>query len=116
MDNQTILNQIQLVARYMQRLANEGYQLIDLNMVEPFQLETKSIHPDSIVFERNQQLFALRSDWTRSILNYKQSYQLSQQKFAYFGPVLRKFQTHYQAGVELFRPNLEEMLASITFI
>lgn len=113
MDNQTILNQIQLVARYMQRLANEGYQLIDLNMVEPFQLETKSIHPDSIVFERNQQLFALRSDWTRSILNYKQSYQLSQQKFAYFGPVLRKFQTHYQAGVELFRPNLEEMLASI---
>ncbi|MGO4928956.1 ATP phosphoribosyltransferase regulatory subunit [Fundicoccus sp. Sow4_D5] len=113
MDNQMILKQIQLVSRYMQLLANEGYQLIDLNMVEPFQIETKNIHPDSIVFERNQQLFALRSDWTRSILNYNQSFQLSQQKFAYFGPVLREFQTQNQAGVELFRPTLDEMLASI---
>lgn len=113
MDNQTILKQIQLVSRYMQLLADESYQLIDLNMVEPFQIETKNFHPDSIVFERNQQLFALRSDWTRSILNYNQSFQLSQQKFAYFGPVLRAFQTQYQAGVELFRPSLDEMLASI---
>lgn len=113
MDNQTILKQIQLVSRYMELLTAEGYQLIDLNMVEPFQIETKNFHPDSIVFERNQQLFALRSDWTRSILNYNQSFQLSQQKFAYFGPVLREFQTQYQAGVELFKPTLEDMLASV---
>ncbi len=97
----------------MQLLSDEGYQLIDLNMVEPFQLENKSIHPDSIVFERNQQLFALRSDWTRSLLNYKQTFQLSQQKFAYYGPVVREFQTQYQAGVELFQPTIDEMLASI---
>lgn len=113
MDNQTILKQIQLVSRYMQLLADESYQLIDLNMVEPFQIETKNFHPDSIVFERNQQLFALRSDWTRSIFNYNQTFQLSQQKFAYFGPVLREFQTQYQAGVELFQPTLDEMLTCI---
>lgn len=113
MDNQMILKQIQLVVQYMQRLSEAGYQLIDLNMVEPFQLETKNFHPDSIVFERNQQLYALRSDWTRSILNYNQSFQMSQQKFGYFGPVLREFQTQYQAGVELFQPSLDETLESI---
>lgn len=113
MANTAILKRITLAMEYMQRIEESGYKLIDLNMIEPFQMENKNIHPDSIVFERNKQLFALRSDWTRSILNYNNTFQLSQQKFGYFGPVIRQHKTQYQAGVELYQPTLEEMVESI---
>lgn len=113
MENTSILKRINLANQYMQLISQAGYKLIDLNMIEPFQIETKNYHPDSIVFERNHQMFSLRSDWTRSILNYNNTFQSSQQKFGYFGPVLRQFNTHYQAGVELFQPTVSSMLESI---
>lgn len=113
MENLSILKQIDLANRYLKLISNAGYKLIDLNMVEPFEVENKQFHPDSIVFERNQQLFALRSDWTRSILNYNNAFQLSQQKFGYFGPVIRQGKTYYHAGVELFQPSMSEMVESI---
>ena len=113
MENTSILKRISLANDYLQLIDEAGYELIDLNMVEPFKMENKNYHPDSIVFERNHQLFAIRSDWTRSILNYNNTFQLSQQKFGYFGPVLRQFNTQYQAGVELFQPSVTDIIESI---
>lgn len=113
MENTPILKQINLANQYLNLISDAGYQLIDLNMVEPFQVESKDYHPDSIVFERKQQLFSLRSDWTRSILNYNNAFQISQQKFGYFGPVIRQSKTYYQAGVELFQPSMTDMVQSI---
>lgn len=113
MSNQRILKQYSLVKDYMEMLDREGYHLIDLNMVEPFQLEDKNHQPSSIVFERNEQLYAVRSDWTRTLLNYNENFRLDERLFGYFGQVIRDYHSFNQAGVELYNPTQNEVLDSI---
>lgn len=113
MKNELIMNRLKLAQDYTQLLDREGYQLIDMNMVEPFQIEDKRHHTSTIIFEKNEQLFSIRSDWTRSLLNYNENYYLSHRFFGYFGPVVRNYKTFYQAGVELYGPTEAEVLKSI---
>jgi len=105
---------------YLNQLDEEGYKIIDLNMIEPFNIEDKEYHPSNIVIERNQKMYAVRSDWTRSLLNYQNRYPLVEKRFGYFGPVIRNFNTIYQAGIELYDVNerdvIESILLHITFI
>lgn len=113
MENTLIINRLKLAQDYTELLDREGYHLVDMNMVEPFYIEDKEHHPSTIIFERNEQLMSIRSDWTRSLLNYNENFYLSQRLFGYFGPVVRGYETFYQAGVELYGPGEEEVLKSI---
>lgn len=113
MKNELIMNRLALAQDYTRLLDDEGYQLIDMNMVEPFQIDDKRHHSSTIIFEKNEQLFSIRSDWTRSLLNYNENYYLSHRFFGYFGPVVRDYKTFYQAGVELYGPAETEVLGSI---
>lgn len=113
MTNELIIRRLKLAEDYMQLLDEEGYQLIDMNMVEPFYIEDKRHHSSTIIFEKNEQLFSIRSDWTRSLLKYNENYYLDHRFFGYFGPVVRDYKTFYQAGVELYRPSEHEVLKSI---
>ncbi|NLJ94254.1 MAG: hypothetical protein GX326_01980 [Clostridiaceae bacterium] len=113
MSNQVILEKFNLAIEYMTLLAEYNYKLIDLNMIEPFRIEDKEFQPSSLVFERNETMYAIRSDWTRSLLNYNDSYFLDDRMFCYFGTVIRDYQSFYQAGVELYEPSEVEMLKSI---
>ena len=113
MTNQTILKQYHLVNDYMNRLDQNGYRLIDLNMIEPFHLKDKHFQPSSILFERNEQMFAIRSDWTRTLLNYNENFLLEERLFGYFGPVIRDYQSFNQAGVELYDASKAEIIASL---
>lgn len=113
MKNDLIIRRLKFAQDYTQLLADENYQLVDMNMVEPFNIDDKRHHSSTIIFERNEQLFSIRSDWTRSLLNYSEDYHLSQRFFGYFGPVVRNYKTFHQAGVELYRPTDEEILGSI---
>lgn len=113
MTNQKILNRFQLVNEYMILMSNHDYKLIDLNMIEPFRIEDKRYQPSSLVFERNERMYAIRSDWTRSLLNYNESYFLDEKFFCYFGPIIRDYSSYYQAGVELYEPSDEDILRSI---
>ena len=113
MKNELIMNRLALAQDYTRLLDDEGYQLIDMNMVEPFEIDDKRHHSSTIVFEKNEQLFSIRSDWTRSLLNYNENYYLSHRFFGYFGPVVRNYKTFYQAGVELYDPTDTEVLISI---
>ncbi|WP_020006468.1 ATP phosphoribosyltransferase regulatory subunit [Salinicoccus albus] len=113
MKNELIIRRLELARDYMNLLDEAGYQLIDMNMVEPFHIEDKRHHSSTIIFEKNEQLFSIRSDWTRSLLNYNENYYLSHRFFGYFGPVVRNYKTFYQAGVELYRPSEHEVLKSI---
>ncbi|WP_411842965.1 ATP phosphoribosyltransferase regulatory subunit [Salinicoccus sp. HZC-1] len=113
MENALIMNRLKLAQDYTRLLDQEGYQLIDMNMVEPFQIEDKRHHSSTIIFEKNEQIFSIRSDWTRSLLNYNENYYLSHRFFGYFGPVVRNYKTFYQAGVELYGPTEDEVLKSI---
>ncbi len=97
----------------MRQMAEQGCQLIDLNMIEPFRLEDKKYQPSSLIFDLNQDMYAIRSDWTRSLLNYNESYFLDARKFCYFGPVIRDYRSFYQAGVELYQPASAEILQSL---
>ncbi|AKG75110.1 ATP phosphoribosyltransferase regulatory subunit [Salinicoccus halodurans] len=113
MKNELIMNRLKFAQDYTQLLDREGYQLIDMNMAEPFQIDDKRHHSSTIIFEKNEQLFSIRSDWTRSLLNYNENYYLSHRFFGYFGPVVRNYKTFYQAGVELYGPTEAEVLKSI---
>lgn len=113
MSQNFLLRRMEVVNLYLNWINEEGFKLIDLNMIEPFYLEDKKYHPSHIVFERNYDLFGIRSDWTRSLLNYKHLYHLEEQKYGYYGPVLRDNQTIYQAGVEMFDVPITEITESI---
>lgn len=113
-DQNVVLRRTEFVGRYLKRLTAQGIELLDLNMIEPFYFEDKIYQPSNIVFERNHEMQAIRSDWTRSILNYKNLYNLLSNQFGYFGPVIRNNQTVYQAGVELFDATEAEIIESIT--
>lgn len=113
MSNRKMLERIALGYKYTKLLADQGYKLIDLNMIEPFRLEDKKYQPSSIVFERAERMYAIRSDWTRSLLNYNENYFLDERMFCYYGPVIRNFSSFYQAGVEIYEPTLAEIVSSI---
>ncbi|MEY8371487.1 ATP phosphoribosyltransferase regulatory subunit [Aerococcaceae bacterium 50-4] len=108
-----VLQRITLAKDYLEMVTNAGFQLIDLNMVEPFDGNGKEEYPSNIVFEKDGHLYAIRSDWTRSILNYMQAYDLKQDNFAYYGPMIRDHQSTYQAGVELVAPSPDQMANTI---
>lgn len=115
MNNENVvLRRTEFVSRYLKRLTAQGIELLDLNMIEPFYSEDKMYQPSNIVFERNHEMQAIRSDWTRSILNYKKRYNLASSKFGYFGPVIRNNQTVYQAGLEMFDATESEIIESLT--
>ncbi|MGB4609883.1 MAG: ATP phosphoribosyltransferase regulatory subunit [Saccharofermentanales bacterium] len=113
MSNQELLNRISLGYQYTKLMADQGYKLIDLNMIEPFRIEDKKFQPSSIVFERDERMYAIRSDWTRSLLNFNEAYFLADRRFCYYGPVIRNYRSFYQAGVELYQPGTDEIVSSI---
>lgn len=113
MSNQELLNRISLGYQYTKLMADQGYRLIDLNMIEPFRIEDKKFQPSSIVFERDERMYSIRSDWTRSLLNFNEAYFLADRLFCYYGPVIRNYRSFYQAGVELYRPSTDEIVNSI---
>lgn len=112
MVNTLAIKRSQFVADYYQLLDENDYYIIDLNMVEPFFIEDKQYHPSNIVFERNYNLLAIRSDWTRSILNYRSLYHLPTNRLGYYGPIIRDNQTTLQAGIELYQTNAHEIIQS----
>lgn len=113
MKQNVVLKRTQFVSRYLEWLTQKDVELLDLNMIEAFYLEDKKYHPSNIIFERNNEIHAIRSDWTRSILNYKQLYNLTGNKYGYFGPVIRNNDTFYQAGLEMYAISEKEILTSI---
>lgn len=113
MQGNLLLKRTQFVSRYLEWLTEKDVELLDLNMIEAFYLEDKKYHPSNLVFERNNEMHAIRSDWTRSILNYKKLFNLSGNKYGYFGPVLREYQTIYQVGLEMFDVSGSEIQAAI---
>lgn len=108
-----LIQRLQLVEKYLQRMTQEEFEILDLNMLESFYLADKAYHPSQIVIERNYELQAIRSDWTRSIYNYKQQFHLNNDKYAYFGPVIRSHQTIYQAGIEMYHQSPAEIIRVI---
>ena len=113
MAGENILKRFELGGQYMKLMQANGYSLIDLNLIEPFRQEDKDYQPSSLVFERDQRMYAVRSDWTRSLLNYSDTYFLEDRCFCYFGPVVRGTDSFYQAGVELYWPTDQDLLSSI---
>src|SRR5690625_2665687 len=113
MENTLIIKRLQLAQDYTELLDREGYPHFDMNIMKPFYSEAKENHTYTIIFERYEQLMSIRSDWTRSLLNYNENFHLSHRMFGYFGPVVRGYETFYQAGVELYGPEEAEILKSI---
>lgn len=113
MSNPLSIKRLNLAHDYLNKLEEAGYEIIDLNMIELFQIEDKKYQPSNIVIERNQKIYTIRSDWTRSLLKYQDMYHLNNKKFGYFGPVLRDFETIYQAGTELYEVSKQEIKKSI---
>lgn len=108
--NQEILKRHLLINDYGQWLDSANYQLVELNMVEPYEADDKVYHPSTIVFENKQQMYMIRSDWTRSLLKYNQAYHSNQRFYGYVGPIVRDYQTFYQAGVEIYKASTQEMI------
>lgn len=102
MSNDVMLKRLEIAKDYLERMQAEGCSIIDLNMVENFSRDNKKDLPSTLVFERNERWHAVRSDWTKSLLNYNDSYFLEDSNFCYFGPVIRDYRSFYQAGVELY--------------
>lgn len=113
MTTSDVLKRISLAKDYLEMVSKAGFQLIDLNMVEPLNAEELTDYSQNIVFEKEDQLYAIRSDWTRSILNYQQTYGLDQTNFGYFGSMIRNHSSSYQAGVEFIDPTPEQMVSTI---
>lgn len=108
-----VLRRLNFASAYLKKMYKNDYDILDLNMIEPFYVEDKIYHPTSIAFERNNAMMSIRSDWTRSILNYKERYHVDAKKLAYFGPVIRDNQTIIQAGAEMYDVQEQDIIDSI---
>lgn len=113
MTNDLILRKHALGLDYLDLLHRDGYTIVDMNMIEPFTMKDKNHHPTSIVFERNNQIYAIRSDWTRTLLNHNENFYSEESRFGYYGPVVREHQTFYQAGVEIFKASDDDIIDSL---
>ena len=112
-NNILILKRLDLGQKYLEQLDTAGYTLVDMNMIEPFSIDDKYHHPTSVVFERNNTMYAIRSDWTRTLMNFNSNYYSDDIRFGYFGPVVRENESFYQAGVELYRANEKDMIEAV---
>ena len=112
-NNQFILERLSLGQKYLEQLDGSGYTLIDMNMIEPFSIDDKYHHPTSVVFERNNTMYAIRSDWTRTLLNFNNNYYSDDVKFGYFGPVVREHESFYQAGVEIYKAEEDDVIEAL---
>lgn len=111
--NQLILKRTALGTTYLDLLDRSGFTLVDMNMIEPFSIEDKNHHPTSIVFERDSTMYAIRSDWTRTLLNFNNNYYSNDTKFGYFGPVVREHESFYQAGVEIYKASNQDIINTL---
>lgn len=112
--NNIVLRRLKFANAYLEKMYQNDYDILDLNMIEPFYVEDKIYHPTSIAFERNNTMMSIRSDWTRSILNYKERYHVDERKLAYFGPVIRDNKTIIQAGAEMYEVETQDIIESIS--
>lgn len=113
MSKDVMVKRLEIARDYLELMQAEGCSIIDLNMVESFTREDKKDLPSTLVFERNERMHAVRSDWTKSLLKYNDTYFLEDSYFCYFGPVIRDYRSFYQAGVELYDATEEQMIRSI---
>src|SRR5699024_228491 len=111
--NNEILKRMTLGTEYLKRLDKSGYTLVDMNMIEPFSLDDKNHHPTSIVFERDSTIYAIRSDWTRTLLNFNNNYLSVDRQVGYVGRVVREETSVDQAGAEIYQANEADMIESI---
>lgn len=112
-NNKFILQRLALGEKYMGLLDETGYTLVDMNMIEPFSMDDKYHHPTSVVFERNNAMYAIRSDWTRTLLNFNSNFYSDDTRFGYFGPVVRENESFYQAGVEIYKAGEEDIINAL---
>ena len=82
-NNILILKRLDLGQKYLEQLDTAGYTLVDMNMIEPFSIDDKYHHPTSVVFERNNTMYAIRSDWTRTLMNFNSNYYSDDIRFGY---------------------------------
>lgn len=111
--NQLILKRTALGTTYLDLLDRSGFTLVDMNMIEPFSIDDKNYHPTSIVFERDSTMYAIRSDWTRTLLNFNNNYYSNDTKFGYYGPVVREQESFYQAGVEIYQASNQDIINTL---
>ncbi|VDG76699.1 ATP phosphoribosyltransferase regulatory subunit [Actinobaculum suis] len=106
---QALRREQELMAAYAARLEGEGYELMNLNLVEPYHEEDKLYHPSTVVYAQSGRLYSLRSDWTWSLIKYRQRYRMRSSRVGYVGPVVRGTGSYNQAGVELYAPAPEDI-------
>lgn len=112
-NNKFILQRLALGQKYLEQLDDSGYTLVDMNMIEPFSIDDKYHHPTSVVFERNNAMYAIRSDWTRTLLNFNSNFYSDDKRFGYFGPVVRENESFYQAGVEIYKAAEKDIIEAL---
>lgn len=112
-NNNFILERLALGQKYLGLLDDSGYTLVDMNMIEPFSIDDKYHHPTSVVFERNNTMYAIRSDWTRTLLNFNSNFYSNDTRFGYFGPVVRENESFYQAGVEIYQATENDIIDAL---
>ncbi|MCG3412555.1 ATP phosphoribosyltransferase regulatory subunit [Staphylococcus massiliensis] len=100
--------------RFLERFQQEGFKLVDMNLIETLEW-TRLSHDDlkqmderSLWQDRNQ-VYALRNDFTDQCMRYYARYTREATKIAYSGPIVRHHQVETQLGIERYDPNEQDI-------
>jgi len=115
MTNEALLAKKQREMEFLHHFHQLGYDLIDLRIVEKFEW-TKLSHDDLHLmvnrhkWQKDDTIYALRSDWTNAIVRYRKQYHLRADKIAYSGPVYSLQGEKHQLGVETFTDSIPKQI------
>lgn len=95
-----------------------NYELVDFNVIE--KLDWKQLNHEDLqqMGERNfwqheQQIYALRNDFTDQLLRYYTMYPTSATRVAYTGLIIRNNEAAVQVGLENYTPTLTNVQQSL---
>lgn len=111
---QQLLESKKQEVQFLDYFSNQGFTLIDTSFIESLnwsQLTSDDLKqmPERSIWQNNDQIYALRNDFTDQLVRYYQNYELQNQKIAYSGPIARYQEVSTQLGLECYNPTIQDI-------
>ncbi|MFC7363913.1 MULTISPECIES: ATP phosphoribosyltransferase regulatory subunit [Bhargavaea] len=105
--NPALIRQKQLEVEFLSFFHGNGFDIIDLPVVETFDWPAMTeddlrLMPQRESWVQNGTVHALRHDWTNAIVRYLHKYKINAERAVYSGPVFHSGAETRQLGMEVF--------------
>ncbi|MEQ5994211.1 ATP phosphoribosyltransferase regulatory subunit [Staphylococcus saccharolyticus] len=103
--------------QFLKYFNQQGYQLVDFNLIEKLNWKTLT-HEDlqqmdeRCFWQHNKHMYVLRNDFTNQLFRYFTAFPIKYKLVAYVGDIIRNHKVIKQVGIENYHPKFETMTKS----